>query len=279
MGGASSFLVSPFRRGFYNSFMTLSTYPLVHDMVYGPFPSRRLGASLGINILPFGVKLCSFNCNYCQCGWTYDLSDEASLAKYRWPSASEVAAALERWLREASGRARFDAITLAGNGEPTLHPDFLDVVNALLDVRDRHAVGVPLHVLSNGANLHRNEVVAALNLLDERHMKLDAGSESMFLDMNSPTTDIGIWDILQGFKRLKPFIIQTMFTRGRRDNTAPRDVDLWIEAVRKCAPKAVHVYSLARAPADASIVGVPIEELREFARLLTERTGIACEAF
>src|SRR5262245_48673702 len=197
--------------------MGLPAYPLVDAVTYGPFASRRLGSSLGVNILPFGVKVCAFNCNYCQCGWTFDLADEATLASWTWPSAADVAAGLEKKLRDPGGPG-VDVITIAGNGEPTLHPDFSRVVEEIVRVRDRVAKGVPLHILTNGANLNKPGVADALNVLDERHVKLDAGTESMFLEMNSPTEDVGIWDVMRGVKGLTDFVVQAMFTRGRRDN-------------------------------------------------------------
>jgi wyosine [tRNA(Phe)-imidazoG37] synthetase (radical SAM superfamily) len=260
--------------------MALPSFPVGLDIVYGPFPSRRLGASLGVNLLPSGVKVCAFNCNYCQCGWTFDLTDDATLAKWRWPTATEVGEALGRRLSElAAAGTKVDAITFAGNGEPTLHPDFARAVEVVLGVRDRSAKGVPVHALSNGATLQAPGVADALNLLDERHIKLDAGSESMFLEMNSPTTDIGIWDVMRGMRGLTDFVVQAMFTRGRRDNSVPEEVDMWIEAVRKIKPKRVDVYSLSLEPADAQIFGVPPERLREIAALCQKRTGIPSEAY
>ena len=260
--------------------MTLPGYPLVSDVVYGPFASRRLGASLGVNILPFGVKVCAFNCNYCQCGWTFNLVDEPTLASWTWPTPAEVGEGLERRLRELSAaKTKLDAITIAGNGEPTLHPEFGRAVEAVLAARDRAAQGVPVHVLTNGANLAREEVAHALNFVDERHVKLDAGSESMFLEMNSPTEDIGIWDVMRGVKGLTDFVVQAMFTQGRRDNSTPEEVQMWIEAVNRIQPKRVDVYSLGRAPADAQILAVPDDRLREIAALCEKRTGIPSAAY
>jgi len=260
--------------------MALPGYPLLDGVIYGPFASRRLGASLGVNILPFGVKVCAFNCNYCQCGWTTELTDEATLRKWKWPKAREVGEGLERRLKElAAAGTKVNAITIAGNGEPTLHPDFSRVVEEVLAVRDRAAKGIPVHILSNGANLATPGIAEALNLLDERHIKLDGGSEAMFLNMNSPTTDIGIWDVMRGVRGLTDFVVQAMFTSGRRDNSIPAEVDMWIEAVRKIKPKRVDVYSLARDPADAQITPVSAERLEQIARLCEKQTGIPTTAY
>jgi len=260
--------------------MALPGYPLLDDVVYGPFESRRLGASLGVNILPVGVKVCAFNCNYCQCGWTSELTDDATLGKWKWPTAREVGEGLARRLKElAAAGTKIDAITIAGNGEPTLHPEFPSVVEEILGARDRAGKGVPVHILSNGANLAAYGVAESLNLLDERHIKLDAGSEAMFLDMNSPTTDIGIWDVMRGVRGLTDCVVQAMFTQGRRDNSIPAEVDMWIEAVKKIKPKRVDVYSLAREPADPQITSVPNERLQEIARLCEKQTGVPTTAY
>jgi wyosine [tRNA(Phe)-imidazoG37] synthetase (radical SAM superfamily) len=260
--------------------MSLPAYPLVDGVTYGPFPSRRLGSSLGVNILPFGVKVCAFNCNYCQCGWTFNLVDNATLASWTWPTPDEVAVGLEARLKElAAAGTKIDSITISGNGEPTLHPDFGRVIEEILATRDRVAKGVPVHILTNGANLARPGVAEALNLLDERHVKLDGGTESMFLEMGSPTEDIGIWDVMRGVKGLSDFVIQAMFTQGRRDNSTPAEVDAWIEAVKKMKPKRVDVYSISREPADARSLPVPMERLQEIAALCEKRTGIPAQAY
>jgi wyosine [tRNA(Phe)-imidazoG37] synthetase (radical SAM superfamily) len=255
-------------------------YQLTDGITYGPVKSRRLGASLGVNILPFNVKVCSFNCNYCQCGWTTDLVDERTLAKYDWPSAEDVGAGLRKTLLELQAKGeRLDCITLAGNGEPTLHPDFLEVVRAILSARDEAMPGVRVDILSNAAHLDRPGVVEGLNLLDERYMKLDAGSEEQFLNMNSPVTETGIWDVLQNLPKLKDFVVQAMFTHGRRDNTDSKSVIDWIQAVKRVKPRSVQIYSVDRFPADTKIHAVERGLLEEIAQALTAQTGIPAEVF
>jgi wyosine [tRNA(Phe)-imidazoG37] synthetase (radical SAM superfamily) len=255
-------------------------YQLTDGITYGPVQSRRLGASLGVNILPFNVKVCSFNCNYCQCGWTTDLVDERTLSKYDWPSAADVAGGLRKTLLELTAQGRkLDCLTLAGNGEPTLHPDFLEVVRAILAVRDEVMPGVRADILSNAAHLDRPEVVEGLNLLDERYMKLDAGTDEQFLNMNSPVTEVGIWDVVKHLPKLKDFVIQAMFTHGRRDNTDEKSVVAWIQAVKRVKPKAVQIYSVDRYPADPKITKVERALLEEIGAALTAQTGIPAEVF
>ncbi len=259
---------------------TYKTYTLSDGVTYGPVQSRRLGASLGVNILPFGVKVCSFNCNYCQCGWTTDTVDPAALAKYRFPTADEVADGLRKTLTDLKAQGKtLDCITLAGNGEPTLHPDFKEVVQAVLSVRDEIMPGVRVDILSNAAHLDRPGVVDGLNLLDARYMKLDAGNEGQFLNMNSPVTEVGIWDIVKQLPKLKDFIVQAMFTHGRRDNTDEKSVVDWINTVKRVKPLSVQIYTVDRYPADKKIHRVERELLEEIAQALTRQTGIPAEVF
>lgn len=256
------------------------TYNLTDGVTYGPVKSRRLGASLGVNILPFNVKVCSFNCNYCQCGWTTDLVDSASLAKYDWPTADQIAVGLRKTLQELKARGeKLDCITLAGNGEPTLHPDFLEVIRAILSVRDEVMPGVRCDILSNAAHLDRPEVVQGLNLLDERYMKLDAGTDEQFLNMNSPVTEVGIWDIMKNLAKLKDFVVQAMFTHGRRDNTDEKSVVDWIQAIKRVKPKSVQIYSVDRFPADKKITKVGRDLLEEIGQAMTAQTGVPAEVF
>ncbi|HEV3028018.1 MAG TPA: radical SAM protein [Planctomycetota bacterium] len=255
-------------------------YALSDGVTYGPVKSRRLGASLGVNILPFGVKVCSFNCNYCQCGWTTDTVDPQALAKYAFPSARDVGDGLRKTLEGLKAKGEpLDCITLAGNGEPTLHPDFLAVVKAVLSARDEIMPGVRVDILSNAAHLDRPAVVEGLNLLDARYMKLDAGSEEQFLNMNSPVTEVGIWDVVQQLPKLKDFTIQAMFTHGRRDNTDSKSVIDWINIVKRVKPRSVQIYSVDRFPADKKITKVDRGLLDEIAQALTEQTGIPAEVF
>lgn len=253
-------------------------YPLADGVTYGPVKSRRLGTSLGVNILPFGVKVCSFNCSYCQCGWTTDAVDHASLKKYAFPTPDAIEAGLLATLR-APGAPKLDCITIAGNGEPTLHPRFADAVRAVLRARDQAAPGVRVDVLSNGAHLDRDDVVEGLNLLDVRFIKIDAGDESTFLDMNTPVTPTSLEDVLAGCRRLKDFVAQSMFCRGRIDNTTPDVVAAWVRTLGQARPLSVQVYSISRYPADPRLEDVPRARLDEIAAALTKATGIKADVY
>jgi wyosine [tRNA(Phe)-imidazoG37] synthetase (radical SAM superfamily) len=258
----------------------LRTYELSDGILYGPVQSRRMGVSLGLNILPAGIKLCSFNCIYCQCGWSTRRVDEEALARHRFPPAREVAETLFARLAEfrAAGE-NLDSITFSGNGEPTLHPDFLGVVKAVLEVRDRAMPGTRVDILSNSAHLGRPGVIEGLNLLDERHMKLDAGREEGLRGMNMPLVEVRIEDLIRDLGRLRDFHLQAMFARGRWDNTGPEDVEAWIEVVRRLKPRAVHLYSVDRVPADAGVLGVDRAGLEEIARRVEERAGVPAKVY
>ena len=247
---------------------------LAAGVIYGPVASRRYGRSLGINLLPPGRKVCGFNCNYCECGWTTDLIDFDTLEEHPWPSPGEVEAAFRRALEE-----KVDRVTISGNGEPTVHPGLHDICTRLVQARDEVRPGLPLDILTNGAMLDHPQVVRALNLLDQRTVKVDAGNQRMFLTMNSPTFDITIREIMEWIGNLSDCVVQSMFTHGRRDNTGESDLSDWIDAVRGVAPKSVQVCTLSRAPADPKVRAVPRTDLETIASLLTERTGIPTEVF
>ena len=239
------------------------TIPLQAGIVYGPVQSRRLGVSLGINILPDARKVCNFNCPYCQYGWTPGGPRAQALSEQAWPRPDAIAAALESALEPG---VPVDRITLAGNGEPTLHPDFAAVVEQVRAVRDRRAPQARLAILSNASTIADPAVAATLGRLDERYMKLDAGDDATLRAMNG--LSVPVTQIVEGLARLDGVILQSMFTReprGRIDNTAPAALDGWLSAVRRVKPLAVHVYTVDRSPAFEALVAIPRGELEMIA--------------
>ncbi len=224
---------------------------LQEGIVYGPVRSRRLGQSLGINILPRNVKLCTFNCSYCQYGWTRTGARSPRGIGDVWPSPASVAKAVGLRLRRALASGEpVHRLTLAGNGEPTLHPEFGEVVARLKALRDEVAPNLPIAILSNSTTLDRPAVVAALGRLDERYMKLDAGETAILRRVNSAT--VSVEQIVEGLRRLHDVVIQAMFVRdrlGRIDNAGDVAVASWVGALTRVAPCRVQVYSIDRPPA------------------------------
>jgi wyosine [tRNA(Phe)-imidazoG37] synthetase (radical SAM superfamily) len=239
-------------------------------VVYGPVQSRRLGRSLGVNLAPVGRKTCNFNCSYCQYGWT-DFP-----ARGEWPAAAAVIDAVDRALAECPD---VDHITLAGNGEPTMHPAFAPIAEGLFHVRARRAPQAKLALLSNGSTLNRLDVVYSLARFDERYMKLDAGDATTFRLLNAPSVTLG--RLIADLRSVGHLTLQSMFVRdGERivDNSTPRAVEAWLGAVDKIRPEAVHLYSLHRAPARASLVPVPALVLQEIADRVSA-LGIPAQVF
>jgi wyosine [tRNA(Phe)-imidazoG37] synthetase (radical SAM superfamily) len=233
-------------------------------IVYGPVASRRLGRTLGVNLAPAGRKACNFECAYCRFAWS------EPPARRDWPDPTEVIRAVECAL-ETCGE--IDALTVAGNGEPTLHPAFASIADGLFQARQRLAPKAKLTLLSNGSTLDRLEVVGSLRRFDARVMKLDAGDATTFRLMNGAPITLGrLVGDLRGVGRLT---LQSMFVHDANrvvDNTSPRAVHAWLEAVRRIRPEAVDIYTLDRIPARGSTlqrvsVGV-LEEIAQQVRAL-----------
>ena len=242
--------------------------PLHEGIVYGPVHSRRLGWSLGVNLMPRGVKLCSFNCSYCQYGWTRSTVRPGRPTTDAWPAPAAVVRSVGLALeRLAAQRVRLAYVTLAGNGEPTLHPQFPEVVSALRAFRDDRVPSLKLAILSNASTLGEPRVVDALEQLDERFMKLDAGDPAVFRRINNP--GVALEEVVEGLARLHDFTLQTMFVKdrlGRVDNTSDLAVALWIGQISRLKPRAVHVYTIDRDPAWPYLQPVPWARLEEIAR-------------
>jgi wyosine [tRNA(Phe)-imidazoG37] synthetase (radical SAM superfamily) len=241
---------------------------LFHDVIFGPVRSRRLGLSLGINLLPAHAKLCSFNCIYCECGWTPGPPPPSP----ELPSRGEVAGFLEQRLQELADEDYLpDALTYAGNGEPTLHPDFAGIVDDTIELRDRYVPDAKVTVLSNSSMIHVPAVFRALNHLDNNILKLDAGSERMFRLINGPVSPVSFEELVSNLRKFNGnVVIQSMFLRGMFkgelvDNTTPEETALWIEHLKAIRPKEVMIYPIARATPVHNLEKIPAEELEVIA--------------
>ena len=250
---------------------------LYTDIIYGPVRSRRLGLSLGVNLLPLTAKVCSFDCIYCECGW-----NDANRGSRRFNSREEVREALAETLERMQGEGALpDVITFAGNGEPTMHPDFEGVIDDTLALRDRFAPQAKVSVLSNATQLHREEVRRALLRVDNNILKLDSAFDATVRTMNKPCGEYSVASVVEQLKQFEgQFIMQTMFLRGeylgqRVDNTTEEQVEAWLRLVKEIAPRQVMVYSLDRDTPCQTLEKVSREELMQIAARV-EALGIAC---
>jgi wyosine [tRNA(Phe)-imidazoG37] synthetase (radical SAM superfamily) len=259
---------------------TLKAISLQTGIIYGPVRSRRLGVSLGINLLPEDYKVCSLNCLYCQYSWTPQPSCDVSGALKDLPKPAAVAAAMERALQViARKRQRLDAVTFSGNGEPTLHPDFPSIVESARALRNGFVPRAKLAVLSNSSTTNRAEIRAALSRVDLKIMKLDAGDEETFHQLNGPAPSLYLKDIVDGLKSLDDVVLQSLFVQGRVTNADPDSVAAWVETVRQIHPSLVQIYTLDRAPADARIWKVNRPTLEWIASQLRWRAGVRAEIY
>lgn len=228
-------------------------------VVYGPVRSRRLGLSLGLNLLPQRSKLCDFDCPYCSCGFNTPRSPDS-----RWPSPDEVGHALRRSLQRLARPPAW--ITLSGNGEPTLHPRFAVVVARVREARDELAPDVRLAILSNGLAATRAAVRAALRQLDARILKLDPGPAER---VNRARFDAGA--LADAYRALAPVTLQAVVVRGPDwDASSEADVAAWLPLVARAAPAVVQLCTLNRPSADPRVVNVPRERLRWMAAAIRE---------
>lgn len=251
--------------------MSTVIYP---SPIFGPIRSRRLGVSLGINLLPGDGKVCTFDCLYCECGFNAERRPQQKL-----PTRSEVSHALEEKLQQmkAEGMAP-DVLTFAGNGEPTAHPDFAGVIADTLALRDRYFPQAKVSVLTNGTRIDRPEVFEALKCVDNNIVKLDTVDVNYIARVDRP---VGRYDLPTLLEHMRAFegqcVIQTMFMKGvdaegvSVDNTTPEYVLPWLDAVVRIAPREVMIYTIDReTPAHGLLKATP-EELDHIVALLHAR--------
>jgi wyosine [tRNA(Phe)-imidazoG37] synthetase (radical SAM superfamily) len=242
--------------------------------------SRRLGLSLGINLLPSGYKLCSFNCLYCQYGWTYKPTLNVNQHVQDLPRPEEISDALKRSLQDMIRRGtKVDCITFAGNGEPTLHPELAEIIDRTRLFRDKYVPQAKLAILSNSSTVNKEEVRDALEMLDMRVMKLDAGSEELMRHLNKPAPPLYLGEIVDGLKKLKDVILQSLFVQGRLTNTDPNSVEHWVQMVKEVQPILVQVYTLDRLPAERRLWKVNIPTLQWIASQVRWHAGVRAEVF
>ena len=246
---------------------------LFHSTVFGPIHSRRLGTSLGINLLPDDGKVCTFDCVYCEAGYNAQGTGTTGL-----PTTERVAHDLEAKLKDMKERGEnLDVITFSGNGEPTLHPQFAEVVDIVNDLRDRYFPDAKTSVLTNSTRIFDPKVAAALRLVDNNILKLDSAVDPTMRLIDNPVSgDFTVGRLVEALKQFSgEGIIQTMFLRGehngrRIDNTVPEEVDALIAAYKEINPKGVMIYSLDRSTPEEKLERVERPELEQLAARIRE---------
>jgi len=239
---------------------------LFNQVVFGPIKSRRLGVSLGINLMPKNGKICSFNCIYCECGYNADYEDK------RIPTRTEVSTALEAKLSEMKNNGdKLDVITFSGNGEPTLHKDFEEIIDDTLALRDKYFPNAKVSVLSNSTCIHKPSVFRALNKVDNNILKLDAASQTLVNLIDQPVGNFTVEKLVENLKKFNGnLIIQTIFLRGEHngvkfDNSTDEYVTAWLEAIKEIRPKQIMIYAIDRATPEKNLEKLTLDELNHIA--------------
>lgn len=243
---------------------------LFGSIVYGPIRSRRLGVSLGVNLMPITAKLCTFDCVYCECGWNQPVSHPSL------PTREEVRIALESQLSIAV--EPIDVITFSGNGEPTLHPDFLGIIQDTCALRDQYCPKAKVSVLSNSTQLGRTDVIEALRLCDNRILKLDSAIDATMRLIDKPVNaQLTVKQIVQWLSIFDgDFTLQTCFLRGEYqgqtiDNTTLEELTAWYEMVDYLHPKQVMIYVIDRVTPLETLEKIPAETMEKIAIPLREK--------
>lgn len=250
---------------------------LFHSTIFGPIHSRRLGVSLGVNLMPDDGKICTFDCLYCEAGFNAQGPGTTG-----FPSRESVAAGLEKKLQEMKAEGSpLDVITFSGNGEPTVHPEFAGVIDDTIRIRDKYYPDAKVSVLSNSTRINREDVLKALLKVDNNILKLDSAITDTIRQIDRPTLPHLTAEKIIG--ELEKFgdrcIIQTMLLRGeyegkKIDNTTPEEIGALIEAYKRIGPKEIMIYSIDRQTPARELVKVPREELDKIAERITRETGI-----
>ena len=240
---------------------------LFENIIVGPIHSRRLGTSLGINVLPTQKKYCSFNCVYCECGW----NEIDTTVKVGFNDREKIKESLLHWCLNTAEeeRKKVDSITFSGNGDPTLHPEILPIVKDVIKLRDKYIPQAKISILSNSTNLDREDVWEALHLIDNPILKIDAGSEQMYKRIAKPVS-AKFEDIKKNLIRFgNKAIIQTILLRSKNkeeeiNNTTEEEFSAWLEIIKQIKPRMVMLYVIDRATPDKDLIKLEPEEMEKF---------------
>lgn len=248
---------------------------LFDKIIFGPIKSRRLGISLGINLLPMDKKVCTYDCIYCECGWL-DRSRKGS----GLPSREEVADKLSAMLIDMDRKKELpDVITFAGNGEPTLHPKFEEIIDDTILLRDRYCPEAKVAVLTNSTTVNRESVFRALKRVDDNLLKFDSAVDETYRLLDMPQGDIDVDTVVDNLSKFNgDCTIQTMFVSGsfngkQIDNSTEEEVELWIKALKKISPKMVMIYTIDRDTPAKDLHKISLDRLNEIAAVVEKEIG------
>ncbi len=246
---------------------------LFNDIIFGPVKSRRLGTSLGINLLPLDYKICSFDCLYCECGFNQGKKSSHN----KMPSHQEVISKLDTTLKEMITKAKSpDVITFAGNGEPTLHPEFAKIIDDTIKLRDLYFSKARIAVLSNASRIHDPAIFNALLKIDDNILKLDSGKEETIQLLNRPQGKFNFQETIENLKKFKGKVtIQTLFVKANYkgtviNNSTDEEVDAWLEKIKYINPGSVMIYTIAR--------GTPLENMEKISGKRLNEIALRVEA-
>ncbi|MEO0092152.1 MAG: radical SAM protein [candidate division WOR-3 bacterium] len=255
----------------------MAVLPLQKGIIYGPVNSKRLGRSLGINLLSCQKKICSFDCIYCHYGRTTEKTLKPT--RNSLPSVEEVLVAVEQALQN---NQKFDYLTFSGNGEPMLHLDFAKIVFEIKRLRDRYQPQIPLALLSNSSRLVDIDDFDTLEAIDFRIFKLDTADEELFQKINQPVAELKInmiIDKLVYVSKHLPITIQTVFIDGPIKNYDDETLNNWIKAVTKIKPISIQICSTDRPVAKSEVKMLSNQKLNEIATYIQKHTKILTKAF
>ena len=238
------------------------------NIVFGPIHSRRLGSSLGVNLLPAKGKLCNFDCIYCECGWNKDGKEDRKV-----PGLTEVREAMENaFSRLAKEGVKIDSITFSGNGEPTVNPDFPEIIDVTLELRDKYLPGAVVSVLSNATLIGRKEIVDALKKVDNPILKIDAPTDEGAAIINRPAPSYNVEETVRNLEAFDGnFVLQTMFLKwSGSDSSDPKWIGGWMKIVRRLKPREIMVYTLDREAPQKGLEKFTVSQMKDLVQPLID---------
>lgn len=244
------------------------------DLIYGPVKSLRYGSTLGVNLLG-ASKVCSYNCLYCHLGPT-ELTMNKIRKDYEFPALEQIKTAFREYIKKS---VPTDHIVISGNGEPTLYPQFEEAAQLVMELRNEHLPQTKVICLSNGAHLDSKKVVAGMNLLDERVIKVDAGNDGLMQKINDPLVRINLAKFLSGVRKLSDCVVQALFVDGDAGNSSNEALDDWIEVIGMIKPKSVQLCTLSRPCFNPNARALDEDALYGIAFKLKKRTGLESQVF